>query len=277
MLHRWLTVLRLPAFLVVALLTLSGFATPVAARGLPRPDHVVIVVEENHSYAQIIGNSAAPYINSLAQAGALFTAAHGVTHPSLPNYLALFSGSTQGVHDDSCGHSFQGSNLATALAGAGLQFTGYAEGLPAPGSTVCTSGSYARKHNPWAYFRNVPAGANQPFSAFPHDYSTLPTVAMVVPNQRNDMHNGSIQQADRWLRRQLGGYAQWAQSHNSLLILTWDEDDFGHSNQIPTIFVGSMVQAGQYSESISHYSVLDTVEALYGVGGRGQVISTIWR
>src|SRR5689334_19461823 len=76
------------------------------ATPLPRPDHVVIVIEENHGYDQIIGASAAPYINRLARQGALFTAAHGITHPSQPNYLALFSGSTQGVHDDSCPHTF---------------------------------------------------------------------------------------------------------------------------------------------------------------------------
>jgi acid phosphatase len=268
---------------LLAVLLVDGFvfATPVPASSLPRPAHVVIVVEENHAYSQIIGASAAPYINSLARAGALFTNAHGVTHPSLPNYLALFSGSTQGVHDDSCAHSFHGPNLATALQAAGFQFTGYSEGLPAAGSTGCSSGSYARKHNPWVYFSNVAATANQPFSRFPSNYTALPTVAMVIPNQSNDMHNGSIQQGDSWLRQHIDGYAQWAQSHNSLLIVTWDEDDFSHSNWIPVIFVGPMVRPGQDSTSINHYTVLRTLEAMYGAsptGGAGaRVITSIWR
>ena len=131
---------------------LSLFSALVARGGVPVPDHVVIVVEENHSYAEIIGSAAAPYINSLAQQGALFTASHGVTHPSEPNYLALFSGSTQGVTDDSCPHTFSTANLGSELIAAGGSFIGYSEDLPAPGSTVCTSGAYARKHNPWVNF-----------------------------------------------------------------------------------------------------------------------------
>ncbi len=257
------------AFLLQLLLnntTTSGNIT------LPRPDHVVIVMEENHAYAQIIGSSSAPYINSLAQQGALFTNSHAVSHPSQPNYLALFSGSTQGLTDNSCPHTFSGPDLGGQLLAAGLSFTGYSEGLPSTGSTVCSNPSwnfwappYARKHAPWTNFTDVPATSNQPFISFPSDYSTLPTVSFVIPNQQDDMHSGSIQTADSWLQSQLGGYAQWALTHNSLLILTWDEDDSGSGNHIATIFVGSAVKPGQYSESINHYTVLRTVEAMYGL------------
>jgi hypothetical protein len=138
-----------------------------AAAAIPRPDHVVIVIMENHSYSQIIGSPSAPYINSLAQQGALFTDSHGVTHPSEPNYLALFSGSTQGLMDDSCPHTCTTANLGSALIGAGLTFGGYSADLPSIGSTVCTSGAYARKHNPWVNFSNVPSSANMPFTSFP--------------------------------------------------------------------------------------------------------------
>src|SRR5882724_10898767 len=135
--------------------------------GITPPDHVVIVIEENHSFSSIIGSSQAPFINSLAQQGALFTQSFAVEHPSQPNYLDLFSGSNQGITDDSCPHTFSGENLASELAAAGLTFTGFSEDLPSAGSTVCTSGAYARKHAPWVNFTNVPAAANQPFSAFP--------------------------------------------------------------------------------------------------------------
>src|SRR5436853_7889819 len=91
---------------------------------VPRPDHIVIVMEENHSYSEIIGSSAAPYINSLAQQGASFTNSHAVTHPSEPNYLAFFSGSAQGVTDDNCGYSFGGPDLGSELIAAGLAFGG---------------------------------------------------------------------------------------------------------------------------------------------------------
>src|SRR5262249_9073419 len=160
-----------------------------------------------------------------------------VSHPSEPNYLALFSGSTQGVTDD--GHyDFTGPNLARSLLNAGLSFGGYSEDLPFTGFTGDSSGAYARKHNPWVSFTNLPASLNMPFSSFPSDYSQLPTVSIVVPNQNNDMHDGSIADGDAWLQSNLDSYAQWAQAHNSLLIVTWDEDDYSQSNQIPTIFVG---------------------------------------
>ncbi len=96
-------------------LAYSAYRAPVA-KGVPRPDHVVIVIEENHSYSEIIGSSSAPYINSLAAQGALFTQSYAITHPSQPNYLDLFSGSNQGVTDDSCPHYFMTANLGLVLA-----------------------------------------------------------------------------------------------------------------------------------------------------------------
>src|SRR6476646_9590921 len=112
----------------------SGSAQWPASGGLPRPDHIVIVVEENHSFEQIVGSASAPYINSLAASGALFTNAHAVEHPSQPNYLDLFSGSNQGVTSDACPQSFSTPNLASELISKGLTFGGYAEDLPDTGS-----------------------------------------------------------------------------------------------------------------------------------------------
>ena len=246
-----------------------------AAASLPRPDHIVLVIEENHSFAEIIRNSAAPYINSLAQQGALFTSSHAITHPSEPNYLALYSGSTQGITDDSCPNTFCASNLGGSLLSASLTFAGFSEDLPELGSTVCNAGQYYRKHNPWVNFTDVPASSNVPFSSFPADYSQLPTVAFVVPNQDNDMHDGSITQGDTWLKAHLDAYVQWAQVNNSLLIVTFDEDDGNGGNQIVTLFVGPMVVAGQYSESINHYSVLRTIEDMYGLAAVGVSANTL--
>jgi phosphatidylinositol-3-phosphatase len=236
-----------------------------AAAALPRPAHVVIVIEENHSYSDIIGSSSAPYINSLAKAGASFTQSFAVTHPSEPNYLALFSGSTQGISSDSCPHTFSGPDLGGELIGAGYNFTGYSETMPRAGYTGCTSGNYARKHNPWVNFTDVPSSANLPFTSFPTNYSTLPTLSIVIPNLQNDMHDGTVQQGDSWLQQHINAYRTWAQNNNSLLIVTWDEDDSSQNNQIPTIFVGPMVKTGQYSETINHYNVLRTLEDMYGL------------
>lgn len=255
-----------------------------AQTSLPTPDHVVIVIMENHSYSEVIGSSAAPYINGLALQGASFTASHAVTHPSEPNYLAFFSGSTQGLTDDSCPHTYSTStaNLASELIAAGLTFGGYSEGLPSVGYTGCASGAYVRKHNPWVNFSNVPGSANMPFTSFPADPSTLPTISIVVPDLNNDMHDGTVLQGDGWLQQHLDGYVQWAETHNSLLIVTWDEDDFTVSNHIPTIFVGPMVKPGQYGSTINHYNVLRTLEDMYGLPHAGNSatatpITGIWQ
>lgn len=256
--------------------------TSAATPKIPVPDHVVIVMEENHSYAEIIGNAQAPYINSLATSGALFTNSFAVTHPSQPNYLDLFSGSDQGVTDDSCPHTFTTHNEESELRKLSLTFAGYSEGLPNKGSEVCTSGEYARKHVPWTNFSNDPAKFNLPFTSFPTDYAKLPTVSWVIPDLLDDMHDGTIAEGDTWLENNLSAYATWAQSHNSLLIVTWDEDDGSQNNQVATIFVGPMVKSGQYSEKIDHYNVLRTIEAMYGLNPLGnskglKPISDVWR
>jgi phosphatidylinositol-3-phosphatase len=261
------------AALVVLSLALAISGQAVFAQTIPVPAHVVIVMEENHSYAEIVGSAQAPYINNLAALGASFTNSRAIGHPSEPNYLAIFSGSTQGVTDDSCPHTFSVPNLASKLIAAGKTFASYSEGLPTTGSTVCTAGNYARKHVPWTNFSNVPSSTNLPFTKFPTNFARLPTVSFVVPNLVHDMHDGTIQQGDTWLKNHLAAYAAWAQNNNSLLIVTWDEDDGSQSNQIPTIFIGPRVLAGNYNERITHYRVLRTVEDMYGLPHTAHTIS----
>jgi len=249
----------------LAFLSVNSVDLARAQNGVPQPDHVLIVIEENHSFGQIIGSSSAPYINALAAQGALFTSSYAIRHPSEPNYLALFSGSTHGVSDDSCPHTFASANLASELFDAGLSFTGFSESMPQAGYKGCTSGGYARKHNPWVNFTNVPASANLPFTSLPTDFSQLPTVAIVVPNLDNDMHDGSVGRGDGWLRDHLDPYIQWAMTNNSLFILTWDEGRNGTDNRIVTLFVGSMVQPGIYCERTDHYGLLRTLLDMYGL------------
>jgi hypothetical protein len=243
-------------------------APAVLAEQMPRPDHVVIVIEENHGFGQIMHRrNHNSYIDALAKRGMLFTDSHGVTHPSLPNYLALFSGSMQGVSDDSCKHTFNSDNLATRLLDAGLGFATYSEALPGTGDLVCASGTYRRKHNPAASWQDtrLDAGLNRRFADFPRDFSSLPTVAFVIPDQKNDMHDGSFEDADRWLNKHIEPYVTWAFKHNSLLILTWDEDDFRAENHVVTILVGPMVKRGISMQRIDHYSVLRTLLDFYGL------------
>jgi len=287
------TRVSLVATVFLSLVVLMGCAAGTASQepaattaskqvAIPRPDHVLVVVMENHGYGEVIGSNSAPYINSLAKQGATFTHSYAITHPSEPNYLALFSGSTHHVLGDPCPLRFGGSNLDTQLHGAGLTFAGYSEGLPSPGSRVCESGRYARKHVPWTNFTNVPRSVSQTLAQMPADYAKLPNVSFVIPNLCHDMHDCPVATGDAWLRRHVRPYVQWAQAHQSLLVLTWDEDDGSANNRIPTIIAGAQVSPGRYSEHIDHYSILRTIEDMYGLGYAGHAavaspVSDIWR
>ncbi len=263
--------------------SLSAQAGARPAAVPPRPDHVVVVVEENHSRSQILGGKDAPYLTSLAAQGASFSDSYAVAHPSQPNYLALFSGSLQGLTDDSCPHSFTGANLASELSAAGRDFAGYAESMPRPGYPGCGRGDYARKHVPWANYPALPAKTvSRTFAQWPSgDYARLPTVSFVVPNLQHDMHDGSVRQGDDWLRAHLSGYAEWARTHHSLLVVTWDEDEGTSTNRIPTLVVGQDVRPGSYPELVDHYRLLRTLEAMYALPALGESahrspITDIW-
>ncbi len=271
---------------VTACAALVGAWAPLVG-AVPKPEHVVIVIEENHSKIQILGSLMAPYINGLADHGVAFTQSFALTHPSQPNYLALFSGATQGVTDDKVPHTFTTPNLGAAIIAKGLTFGAFSEDLPAVGSLVSGKGKYAGKHCPWINWQDaasngIPAADNMPMTLFPTDYAKLPTVSFVIPNLLNDMHDGTVERGDAWLHEHIDGYAQWAPAHSSLLIITWDEDDYKGTNQILTVFAGANVAAGPDSEHITHYSVLRTIEDMYGLAHSGaaaeaQPISGCWR
>jgi len=223
-----------------------------------------VAVFENKDAGQVQG--AAPFLDSLAAQGAAVTDAHGETHPSEPNYLALFSGSTQGVTSDACPVSFDGDNLAAQLRAAGKSFAGYSESLPSAGYTGCSAGDYARKHAPWVDFPALPASVNQPLSAMPSAPADLPTVAFVVPNLCDDMHDCSVETGDTWARQHLGPYVAWATTRDSLLIVTFDEDVGTAANHIATVVVGAGVRPGSTDGGrVDHYSLLRTIEDMYGL------------
>ncbi|WP_181797086.1 alkaline phosphatase family protein [Streptomyces sp. WELS2] len=265
--------------------TALGQESAHAAGTVPRPDHVVVVVFENHAYSQVIGSSSAPYINSLKAGGADLTQSYAETHPSQPNYFAMFSGSTQGITDDSCytpGFS-SAPNLASEMIAAGRSWASYNETLPSQGSTTCSSGDYARKHNPWFGFGNVPTSSAKTFAQFPTDYSTLPQLSFVVPNLCSDMHDCSVSTGDTWLKNKLGAYATWAKTHNSLLVVTFDEDNRLSGNRIPTVLYGQPVAAGSTSSTTyNHYDLLRTLEDTQGLtthagnAAAAQDITGIW-
>ncbi len=272
--------------------------TTVLRAALPTYDHIVIVVEENHSRTQIIGNTAeAPFINALARRGVSLTNMAGITHPSQPNYLELFSGDSQSVLNDQKpgGLPFTTPNLAAALIAAGKTFVGYSEDLPAAGDatteiTFYPGGGdrYARKHVPWTNWQSsanplppnaLPPSVNQPLTTFPTDFNLLPDIAFVIPNEQHDMHSGvdRVKRGDAWLAARLGAYATWAVANNSLLIVTWDEDDYSSANQIPTILYGANLRTGSNEGAWTLHHLLRTITDLTDIApiGRGTDVSRI--
>jgi hypothetical protein len=249
---------------------------------LPRPDHIVVVVFENKHRSSVTSSRQAPYLNQLAAKGANMTHSYGVTRPSQPNYLALFSGSTRRVRTNACPKHFRkADNLGHQLRKSGLSFTGYSESLPKTGFRGCASGRYVRKHNPWVNFGTLPASTNRPLTAFPHDYNKLPTVAFVSPNMCHGMHDCSVRTGDRWMKKHFDRYARWAPAHNSWLIVTFDENAGGRVKPIFTILLGEGIRPGRYGERMNHYTLLRTIQAAYGLPALGRAkgvrpLSTIW-
>lgn len=257
-------------------------ATAVA---LPRPAHVVVIVEENKSFSEIIGNVRdAPYLNQLAARGVVFTRSYGIAHPSQPNYFAFFAGRTN-TDGDGCavvGIPPDADNLGAELLRSKRTFVGYAEDLPRPGYRGCVTGNYARKHAPWTHFTNIPDASIQPLTALPPEWERLPTLSFVIPNILNDMHSGSIRRGDDWLRRRMGPLIDWAGQHDTLIVITWDESSAPLTNHIPTLIIGPTVKPGRYDEPITHYRVLRTLEDLYALPHAGSAASVapiedVWR
>ena len=268
------------AVLAAAFSACAGAAA--AATPPPRPAHVVIVVEENRTLAQVVGSASAPYLTTVARSGALFTHAYGIMHPSQPNYFALLAGLTND-NGDGCparGVPAAAPNLASEALAAHLTFAAYSESLPATGFMGCWAGTYAQKHAPWTHFTNIPQRLHRPLSALT-SFDALPTIAFIVPNVDDDMHDGTIKQGDDWAQRHLAPLLKWAATHDTLVVFTWDEG-YDKLNSIPTMFVGPMIRAGRYSERIDHYRILRTLEDLYGLAPTGKAatvapITSIWK
>jgi len=276
-------------FLVLIALLQMLFIKMKAQSALPRPDHIVVLIMENHGYEDIIGNASAPYINSLAQENALLTASYGLIHPSQPNYIMLYSGANQGVTNNNvpAGIPWNTPNLGASLLQAGLTFRAYSDGLPAVGFMGTSSGAYQKKHAPWSNWQGtsnnqVPSSKHRPFTDFPTNFSQLPTVSFVVPDQNHDMHDGTIAEGDAWVENNLSAYINWSKTHNSLFILTFDEDDGDNLNHVVTLFAGEMVEPGNYNTTYNHYDLLRTIEEMYelpyaGNSATATTIMDVWK
>jgi hypothetical protein len=262
-------------------ITVGGLSLPLAPTV---PDsarsHVAVLVLENKEYGQVIGNPAAPYLNSLARHYALATRYYGVTHPSLPNYLALTAGTTFGLHRDCTSCSFGGPNLMTQLSSKGFSWKSYVGGVPNSCYLGARATSYVKALNPFAYLRSITGRASRcsnivPLSNLSADLQggNLPDFSWITPSLCQDTHHCSVSTGDRFLSQLVPPLVKGLGPHGALFIL-WDE---GATNRgphgarnggghVPAIVVGPDVRPGtRIKTPMNQYTALRELESAFGV------------
>jgi hypothetical protein len=285
------------AMTAAGLITLGLIAATHGARAasVSPYDHIYVIMEENHEYNQIIGNTNAPNINAYAAAYGLATNYDAVTHPSAPNYVALTGGSYFGIQDDNAWqtHKLDDPSLTSQIDAAGLSWAGYFQSMPKPGFTGNCAPStsdcyYASKHNGPIYFDSVNSSKTElkkevPITKLTKDLKKgMPNYAVIVPDICHDMHGGTgtcanstdaelVSAADTYLAglvTAITGAKSWSKGNNAIVI-TWDEgttNDGGGGHVVTIVISNNGVRAVQDGTAYSHYSLLGTIEAALGLG-----------
>ncbi len=268
----------------------SPSSSPTA--GLPSFGHIFIIMMENKEYGEIIGSLKAPYINGLAASYAVAGQYYAIRHPSLPNYLALASGSTQGMTSDCGDCSFNAQNLVDQLEPHQKSWKAYMEDMPYPcfngestGGIGPFGNNYVRKHNPWMYFQDIsgnPSRCNQvvPLNQFAGDLQAnrLADFVWITPNLQHDMHDGTIEDGDSWLSTfvpQILGSPAW--KDNGVLFIIWDEGttnagccgDATGGHTVALVIAASGKRGYTSQTRYTHYSVLRTIEESWQLGLMG--------
>ncbi len=248
---------------------------------MPSFSHVFVILMENHSYSDIIGDtSGAPFINQLASSYGLLTQYYAVGHPSLPNYLALIGGDTYGVTSDCTDCFVSAPNLVDGLDAGHKTWRAYMESMPSP-CFVGDSGSYYQKHDPFIYFDDIRTNSARcqnivPLSGLQGDLasSSAPDFIWITPNICDDMHDCSIATGDSWLSQWVPRIiASNAWKQNGVLFITWDEGTdnsgcckYAAGGQVATLVISPVVKAGTRSNTpYDHYSLLRTICAAWGL------------
>jgi phosphatidylinositol-3-phosphatase len=268
-----------PILICLAMLGLPGAQAKAAS--VPAFDHIYLIVMENHDFGTIVGSERAPYLNKLIGRYGLSARYRAIRHPSQPNYLALFGGSTFGVRDDGH-HNRSQTNLVDQLEAVGKSWRVYAQDYPGGCSQVDSykgssvdlvglRGRYVRKHNAALTFTDISHDAARcaritdlsGFSASAADFE------LIIPNQMNDMHDGTIAQGDRFLKSFVPRITSDAAFASSLLLITWDEGSelhTGDGGHVATIVISPLSRPGFRSRKRhDHYSLLRTIETAWGL------------
>jgi hypothetical protein len=264
--------------------------------GIPNFSHIFQIVLENTSYEHLIGSSQAPYINTLANQYGLATQFYAITHPSLPNYFALTGGSTFGVDSD-CAMATpdcpqNATNLPDLIEQSGRTWVSYFESMPTPCDTY-REPPYTIHFNPFVYYTDIVNNTQRCQShVLPYDQAqffqnlsanNVPNYVWIAPNLNNDIHDGTILQADTWLSTNVSQIiASQAFRSNGLIIITFDEGDDGDTvdtagccgnaqgGHIVTLLISPLVTKGYRSTTPeTHYNLLRTIEDAWGLAPLG--------
>jgi hypothetical protein len=259
---------------------------------IPDFTHVVVVVFENKEATSIVGSPDAPTFNALARRYATLTNYDAVAHPSLPNYLALVSGSTHGISSDCTDCVVHGRSLADTLTAAGRTWKTYAEDLPSPGFTGAFAGRYAKKHDPFLYFHDVvdsPPRRDRvvPFTRLGRDLAAqrLPDFSLVVPNLCDDMHDCSVATGDAWLKEHIVPLLGSPELRGGVVFVVFDEgtSGTGGGGHVEALALGPGVRRGsRFAKTTNHYGLLRTIEDAWrlprlGFSRTGTPIGGIWK
>ena len=251
----------------------------VASAQRPGPSRVAVIVMENEEYGSVIGARSAPFISQLAGRYAVARAMYAIGHPSLPNYLALTGGSTFGIHSDCTSCSVDATSLVDQLQSSHISWRAYMEDLPHPCFTGASSGAYAKKHDPFAYYTRITHNPRQCRNIVglgrlgaDERAGALPRFIWITPNLCHDMHDCDVSTGDRFLATLVPSLLRSLGPHG-VLFLTWDEgsSDAGcchlaSGGHIATIVAGPDARRGaQMASPTDHYSVLGTIEDMLGL------------
>ncbi len=253
------------ALAVVAILAAACGQTP-ATPTKQQPPHVFLIVMENHSPSQAMRGQ---FTASLTAQYRVADNYRAITHPSVPNYLALTSGKTWGVRDDSY-YSLPAEDLGTQLTNAGVSWRAYMEGMDSRGC-LDSPPPYDPGHNPFAYYGGRCPPNVVPLTQLSTDLAgKTPQFTWISPDMCHDTHDCSVSVGDSWLRTQVGEItASKAWKDGGILFITWDEDDGSTNNRVLTLVIAPRKSHLTSSKQYNHYSLLATIEDLMGVGRLG--------
>jgi phosphatidylinositol-3-phosphatase len=250
------------------LLLVATLAACTQTRTLaPSRPHVFVIVMENHSAQQALSGS---FIASIASTQGVASDYHAVSHPSVPNYLALTSGSTWGITDDSY-RVLPRRDIGTELTDAGVSWRAYMDGLTGAGC-LDSPVPYDPGHNPFAFYGGACPSNVVPLGTLAGDLSQhTPSFVWITPDRCHDTHDCDVAAGDAWLQQQVGQItASDAWKSGGVLFITWDEDDENGDNRVLTLVVAPHTRHVVSSKPYTHYSLLATVEDLLGVKRLGE-------